>query len=63
MRCYDVNRVAEAYAQWLLSTPFDAGMTTFETIGAAARMAQSSQYRSHLEEQGTTLQCFLVLMM
>lgn len=55
MPCFDVNRVAEAYAQWLQSTPFDAGMTTFETIGAAARMAQSSQYRAHLAEEGAPL--------
>jgi ADP-ribosylglycohydrolase len=44
--------VAEAYTQWLLSTPFDAGMTTFETIGAAARMAQSTQFQSHLHALG-----------
>jgi len=49
---FDVNNIAKMYAKWANSNPFGAGMTTFESIGAAARMEQSKAHREHLNQVG-----------
>eukprot|EP01127_Copromyxa_protea_P022799 TRINITY_DN8364_c0_g1_i1.p1 TRINITY_DN8364_c0_g1~~TRINITY_DN8364_c0_g1_i1.p1 ORF type:complete len:151 (-),score=30.16 TRINITY_DN8364_c0_g1_i1:736-1188(-) len=49
---FDVNLLAEAYVEWLNSMPFDAGMTTFETIGAGSRMSKTSHGKAYLKEVG-----------
>jgi len=51
---FDVEKLAVEYVKWLNSTPFDAGMTTFETMGAAARMSLSTSpiHLDHLATNG-----------